>query len=158
MRNILVCFDTPNGSDCLTTTINGTMEEIKEYYIGKYFDGKIAEFVLDIERPFKMKVEGVNDEFRLFKFNRISFDNPCMSFAIELENLETGDTFEVEPKWFYCHDKRIIKQGSSDFNIICSWDLCKFNDSVCKHPNKNLKDITVKNDNMISCKMYSSRR
>ena len=45
----------------------------------------------------------------------------------------------------------------NDLNIKCSWDLCIYNKKYkCTNAEKNKKDILVKNENMLNCKLYST--
>ena len=103
--NILVCFD---NNDCLTTRINGSLQEVKKYYIDNFFNGNMAKFVLDTNKPFQMKVEGINDDFITYSFDKINYHEH--GFDIVLNNLPEGYKIEVEPQWFFINNKRIIKQ------------------------------------------------
>lgn len=106
MIDILVCF---NSGNWLITPINATLEDSKKYYIDNVFNGDVAKFVLDINKPFDMMVRGVDYNFRQFKFIQINH-NLQSDFRVEIEEIKTGERSRVEVGWFFKHDKRIIKQ------------------------------------------------
>lgn len=110
--NVLVCFESNTGNDCLTSRINCDLEEAKRYYIENKFSNGVAKAVIDIEKSFTVVLDNLKDEPTEYTFSGIEYDSQ-IDFRIALTVVATGHKTAVEPAWFFANKHRIITQDGS---------------------------------------------
>jgi hypothetical protein len=105
MINILVVFD---NNDCLITRMNCDLKDAKQYYIGNYFDGKIAKNVIDTNDNFKIELPNMPTyEYKFNKLNYNAFNGVCG--LIELDNITLDNKTYIEPAWFYNSEREVLQ-------------------------------------------------